>query len=217
MACGPQGWPGCQSVLGHKRLRSQHCPFSACHMSTVTHSLCVEDWLASTDAPRGYVAVWREIWAHWWAASQIHERPECRVFLSVFPFQLVASGEYFGISYYLVSNISSFLSLNKSLAFRRTNLTQVSLFFMKTQYVEWGNTRLWQLCFILCPLKGAGILTAPIKRLEGRFRVTPPRPLHLSVEVLSQRRIQVHLSVIERRHHWTQSGGMRNEKEGRQS
>lgn len=41
VACGPQGWPGCQSVLGHKRLRSQHCPFSACHMSTVTHSLCV--------------------------------------------------------------------------------------------------------------------------------------------------------------------------------
>lgn len=41
VARGPQGWPGCQSVLGHKRLRSQHCPFSACHMSTVTHSLCV--------------------------------------------------------------------------------------------------------------------------------------------------------------------------------
>ena len=41
VACGPQGWPGCQSVLGHKRLCSQHCPFSACHMSTVTLSLCV--------------------------------------------------------------------------------------------------------------------------------------------------------------------------------
>lgn len=101
-----------------------------------TVCVCVEDWLASTDAPRGCVAVWREVWAHWWAASQIHERPERRMLLSVFPFQLVASGEHFGISYYLISNISSFLSLNKSFAFRLMHHTHVSLFFMKTHFIE---------------------------------------------------------------------------------
>lgn len=55
--CCPQGWPGCQSVLGHKRLRSQHCPFSACHMSTVTHSLCV--WRIDSHLRMPLGALWQ--------------------------------------------------------------------------------------------------------------------------------------------------------------
>lgn len=60
-------WPSCQSVLGHKRLRSQHCPFSACHVSTVTHYLCTEDrpcLLLCLPTPRGHAAVMKKSFGH---------------------------------------------------------------------------------------------------------------------------------------------------------
>lgn len=95
--------PSCQSVLGHKRLRSQHCPFSACPMSTVAHKryLCVANWPASTLCPLGPCINTKEkkkkVWVNWHGSLHIHKWSKY-VFLLMFSFNLWLQGYILNIT-----------------------------------------------------------------------------------------------------------------------